>query len=170
MLVEESVPTLGPVPGIVPLAYVDESLARLRNTAIRHRCHQIATDGSQKLVQRLINPAAERVRRGERIDRIAVAIAAWMAYLLRASDRFGRAWAADDPQAARIAAIADRVGDDPAALAAGILGVDAVFDPDLAAREEFRAPIVAALGGLLADDPMAVVRRALDPITAEERT
>ena len=31
------------------------------NTAIRHRNHQIATDGSQKIVQRLLNPIRERL-------------------------------------------------------------------------------------------------------------
>ena len=35
------------------------------NTAIRHRNHQIATDGSQKIVQRLLNPLRERLRRGQ---------------------------------------------------------------------------------------------------------
>ena len=48
MLIEETLPTLQPVPGISAEHYVEQSLARLRNTAIRHRNHQIATDGSQK--------------------------------------------------------------------------------------------------------------------------
>jgi fructuronate reductase len=159
MLTTESVPTLPPVPGMTPLAYVEQSLARLHNTAIRHRCHQIATDGSQKLPQRLINPAAERLARGQPIPRLTVAIAAWMAWLVRASGRFGRQWPAEDPDAARVAAIADRTGDDAAALTAGILSLDTVFDPALAAREDFRRPLAAALAGLLSPDPMAVVRR-----------
>ena len=161
MLAAESVPTLAPVPGLVPLDYVEQSLGRLHNTAIRHRCHQIATDGSQKLPQRLINPAAERLGRGEPIGRLAVAIAAWMAYLVRASDRFGRQWRAEDPEAERVALIADRTGNDPAALVAGILGLDTVFAPELAARAEFRAPLAAALAGFLSPEPMAVIRHAL---------
>ena len=56
MLIEESLPTLQPVPGVAAERYVEQSLDRLRNTAIRHRNHQIATDGSQKIVQRLLNP------------------------------------------------------------------------------------------------------------------
>ena len=161
MLAAESVPTLAPVPGLVPLDYVEQSLGRLHNTAIRHRCHQIATDGSQKLPQRLINPAAERLGRGEPIGGLAVAIAAWMAYLVRASDRFGRQWRAEDPEAERVALIADRTGNDPAALVAGILGHDTVFAPELAARAEFRAPLAAALAGFLSPEPMAVIRHAL---------
>ena len=62
-----------------------------------------------------------------------------MATLVRASDRFGRQWPAADPEAARVAAIADRTGDDPQALVAGILALDTVFAPALAARPDFRA-------------------------------
>jgi fructuronate reductase len=160
MLVEESLPTLAPVPGTAPLGYVEQSLGRLRNTAIRHRCHQIATDGSRKIVQRLVNPAAERLARGEDFSRLAVAIASWMAYLVRASRRFGAAWPADDPEAARVAAIADRIGRDPPALAAAIVAIDTVFDPGLAGCETFRKSIAEALEALLSDDPMAAVRRA----------
>ena len=91
-------PTLAPVPGTDPVAYLDQSLARLRNRAIRHTCHQIATDGSQKLPQRLVNPAAERLARGEPAPRLTVAVAAWMAWLVRASDRFGRQWRGRRPR------------------------------------------------------------------------
>jgi fructuronate reductase len=84
-----------------------------------------------------------------------------MAYLVRASDRFGRAWTVEDPEAGRVAAIADRIGDDPAALAAAILAIDTVFDRGLAAQESLRGALAAALGGLLSGDPMAVVRRTL---------
>ena len=113
MLIEESAPTLQPVPDIPPQLYVEQSLDRLRNTAIRHRNHQIATDGSQKIVQRLLNPIRERLRRGESIALLSVPVAAWMVYLIRSSNRFGRSWSVDDPYADRVAAIADRIGQRP---------------------------------------------------------
>ncbi|SHG28909.1 fructuronate reductase [Kaistia soli DSM 19436] len=161
MLLEESLPTLAPVPGIVPEVYVEQSLARLRNTAIRHRNHQIATDGSQKIVQRLLNPIRDRLAAGAGIDLLALAVAGWMAYLVRASDRFGRAWSADDPYAGRVAAIADRIGSDPARLVEGIVAIDAIFAPALAADARFRTAVTGHLGGLLADDPMQHVRRVM---------
>ena len=154
MLAEESLPTLGPVPGTDTRAYLDRSLARLRNRAIRHTCHQVATDGSRKLPQRLVDPAAERLARGEPAPRLTVAVAAWMSWLVRASDRFGRQWPAADPEAARVAAIADRTGDDPQALVAGILALDTVFAPALAARPDFRAGLARALALLLSPDPL----------------
>ncbi len=162
MLVEESLPTLAPVPGVSPAGYVEQSLGRLRNTAIRHRNHQIATDGSQKIVQRLLNPIRERLRRGESIALLSVPVAAWMAYLIRSSARFGKSWRVEDPYADRVAAIAERVGDDAAGLVAEILAIDTIFDRELAADATFRSALAARLGGLLSDEPLACVRHACD--------
>lgn len=154
MLMEETLPTLRPVPGIDAARYVEQSLARLANTAIRHRNHQIATDGSQKIVQRVLNPVRERLDRGQDVTLLAIPIAAWMAYLVRAADRFGRQWPVTDPYAGRMAAIADRVGDDAAALAGEILSIDAIFDPALAAAASLRAKVTVALRAFLGTDPL----------------
>jgi fructuronate reductase len=159
MLMEETVPTLQPVAGIVPQVYVEQSLKRLRNKAIRHRNHQIATDGSQKIVQRLLNPIRERLSRGQGVALLSVPVAAWMVYLIRASTRFGRSWVADDPYAGPVAAIADRIGNDPTALAASILAIDHLFDPRLAANAEFGAAVARGIEGFLAADPLAYLRK-----------
>jgi fructuronate reductase len=159
MLLEETLPTLQPVPGISHRAYVEQSLDRLRNTAIRHRNHQIATDGSQKIVQRLLNPISERLRKGQGVELLTVPVAAWMAYLIRSSKRFGSRWDADDPFAARVAKIADRVGNDADLLTNEILAIDAVFNRELAGHAGFRALIVRHLGGMLSPDPMLYLRR-----------
>ncbi|TIN81916.1 MAG: hypothetical protein E5X94_04490 [Mesorhizobium sp.] len=81
-----------------------------------------------------------------------------MAYLIKASSRFGRAWQVSDPFAEKIAAIADRVGSDSKALANAILAIEAIFHPSLAASDMFHANVVTSLDGLLSDDPMAFVR------------
>lgn len=162
MLVEETLPTLMPVPGVEPLAYVEQSLGRLRNTAIRHRNHQIATDGSQKIVQRLLNPIRDRLAKDESIALLSVPVAGWMAYLIQASARFGKRWPVSDPYAGKVADIADATGHDPEALAAGILAIDTIFDPGLAANCEFRRAVTSALDRLLSNDPMAAVRHSLE--------
>jgi len=159
MLTEETLPTLMPVPGISASAYVEQSLSRLTNTAIRHRNHQIATDGSQKIVQRLLNPIRDRLAKGDSIELLSVPVAGWMAYLIKASARFGRAWQVSDPFADKIAAIADRIGSNSKLLADAIVSIDAIFDPSLAANTTFRAHVVAGLDGLLSDDPISFVRQ-----------
>lgn len=158
MLLEETLPTLMPVPGMSPEAYLDQSLDRLRNTAIRHRNHQVATDGSQKIVQRILNPIRDRLRTGGDVDLLSLSVAGWMTYLIKASPRFGRCWAVSDPCAERIARVADDAGDDIDGLAAGILAIDSIFEPALAADGAFREAVVAGLTGLLSDDPIAFMR------------
>jgi fructuronate reductase len=159
MLVEESLPTLPPVPGVDPLAYLGLSFARLRNTAIRHRNHQIATDGSRKIVQRILNPIRERLDDGGSIDRLALVVAAWMFYLVSASKRFGERWAVEDPFAAEAARIADRVGRDAAGLVNGFVAHASIFDPALAAQPEFWSAVARNLDGLLSPDPVGYLRR-----------
>ena len=161
MLLTETLPTLRPVAGLSAEAYVVQSLARLRNTAIRHRNHQIATDGSQKIVQRLLNPLAERLRRGQPSPLLTAALAGWMVYLICAARRFGAKWQADDPYAARITAIADRIGHDTAALSKAILGLDGIFAPDFAAFPDFTDLLAVAVGNLLSDDPRDYLRKLM---------
>ncbi len=157
MLAEETLPTLRPLPAIDARAYLAQSLSRLRNGAIRHRNHQIATDASQKIVQRILGPAAERLRAGQAVTLLAVAVAGFMAYLIRGARRFGAPWTPDDPIAGEVAAIADRTGDDAPALVAAITGLRAIFAPELAASEPFRAAVASALAGLLGPDPRGYI-------------
>lgn len=159
MLVEESASTLPLLAAMPSGPYVEQSLARLHNTAIRHRCHQIATDGSQKIVQRLLNPIRERLARGQNSPLLALPVAAWMAYLLRASDRFGRAWTVDDPYAQRLAAIADRVGNDAEQLCTEIMAIEAIFHRELSANTAFRDGVAGNLDVLLAGDTVAHVKQ-----------
>jgi len=159
MLTEESLPTLPPVPGVAPLAYLDQSFDRLRNTAIRHRNHQIATDGSRKIVQRILNPIRERLEAGGGVERLTLVVAAWMFYLISASKRFGRRWPVEDPFAGEAARIADRAGRDAAALVGGFVAHDSIFDPGLAGRDEFRSALVRHLDGLLSPEPAAWLRQ-----------
>ena len=94
-------------------------------------------DGSQKLPQRMIGAARERLSRGESVDTIALAIAGWMRYAA-GTDENGRPIDVRDPLAAAFARIASLAAGDPPALARGMLGIDVVFgtmgaNPDFAA-------------------------------------
>jgi fructuronate reductase len=80
---------------------------RFANTAIRHRCAQIALDGSQKLPQRIVATARDRLAAGKRADALLLVPAAWIA----ACAARGKQLAAglfSDPLDARLAEIFDR--------------------------------------------------------------
>ncbi len=160
MLATETASTLPDVPGMATPGYIDASLGRIANSAIRHRCHQIGTDGSQKIVQRLINPLCERLAAGHPPGLLALAVASWLAYGLCGARRFGARWRPDDPWADRVIAIGEEAGGDFNALAKGLLGLDAIFGADLA-RSPAADAIAAHLAGLLSADPRLYLAKRL---------
>jgi fructuronate reductase len=95
---DELAPTLSPPPELDLESYRAALLARFSNAALGHRTRQIAMDGSQKLPQRLLAPIAERLARGERIDALALAVAAWLRWQGGRTDA-GEAFEVDDPLA-----------------------------------------------------------------------
>jgi fructuronate reductase len=152
MLETETASTLPSLEGMEVARYIDSSMARIDNSAIRHRCHQIGTDGSQKIVQRLLDPLRARLAAGRTADLLTLAVAGWIAYCLSGARRYGRRWAPSDPWAETIIALCDQTGEDFALLARAVLGIDAIFGADLASPP-FVAAIGAHLRGLLTDDP-----------------
>ncbi|MDR3516502.1 MAG: mannitol dehydrogenase family protein [Azospirillaceae bacterium] len=146
---EDLVPTVPPVPGIDVKAYTAELAARYRNPRIRHRTQQIASDGSQKLPPRLLEPALARLRAGGSARHIAFVVAAWMRFTLGETDK-GERYAVNDPLAARLTAIAGCCGRNAARLAAELFGITEIFTPALLAEAGFRAQVVADLEQILA--------------------
>ena len=165
MLERETASTLPIVDGMAVQPYIDSSLARIQNTAIRHRCHQIGTDGSQKLRQRILDPLRERLAKGESADLLTLAASSWIAYGLAGAARFGRRWSPSDPWAETVIALGERSGEDFEGLAKSAIGIAAIFGTDLARPQLYQA-IAEHLRGLLAGD----ARAYLLGIAARERT
>lgn len=155
MLTEETIPTLPRAPGMEPYGYLELALARLGNSGIRHRNHQIATDGSRKIVQRLLNPLRERLAAGASADLLACAVAGFLAYHAKGATRFGALWTPDDPLARELGAAADGSGGDFVELARRALALRDVFGADLAARADLVKTLAGHLAGLLGPEPVA---------------
>jgi fructuronate reductase len=134
---EEITPTLRVPPGADVEAYKAELLRRFANPALRHRTWQIAMDGSQKLPQRLLEPARERLRAGAPLRRIALAVAGWMRYAA-GIDEAGRPIDVRDPLVERFQRIAAAAGSDPRRRAEGFLALTEVFGDDLGLHPDFR--------------------------------
>jgi fructuronate reductase len=135
-LMAEAVPTLR-VPASVDLAaYRDALVRRFGNPALPHRTKQIAMDGSQKLPQRLLGTVRENLAAARPIERLSLAVAAWMRYA-SGVDEQGRAIEVADPMRAQFAEIAARHRGDPRALCDALLGLRAIFGDDLAGDPRF---------------------------------
>ena len=142
-------PTLGRS-GVPAGAYIDQVLTRFRNPAIAHQLAQIAWDGSQKLPVRLLPTIEDALGVGRPVGRLAVGVAAWMAFVARQARR---GVPITDPLATRLAGLGRRTTGDPDADVDLFLGLREVFPAGLAAREAFRRALIAAYRGLGGPDP-----------------
>ena len=79
---EAVLPTLDAVPQIDLASYREELVARFSNPAIAHRTAQIAMDGTQKMPQRILAPAMERLAAGGDAADFADVVALWLAYVI----------------------------------------------------------------------------------------
>ncbi|HEY4808741.1 MAG TPA: mannitol dehydrogenase family protein [Roseiarcus sp.] len=150
MLEQETSTTLPKLAGMEVAPYIEQSMARIRNTAVRHRCHQIGTDGSQKIVQRLVDPLRERLATGRPAGLLTLSVASWIAYGLSGAHRFGARWTPSDPYAETVIAIGER-NSDWSELTKSVLSIAPIFGTEIA-RPELVAAIARRLRGLLDGD------------------
>lgn len=153
---KEAAPTLSMPEGADINAYQSSLLARFRNPALKHRTWQIAMDGSQKLPQRLLGTARDRLAKGEKIDRIALGVAAWMRYVT-GRDEQGAPIDVRDPLAEQFKMIAAQADGQPEALAHGLMGLEVIFGRDLPHHPGFTGPVIAALKSLFAHGSKATM-------------
>lgn len=143
--------SLKPIEGLDVGAYADAVLDRFRNPAIRHLLSQIAWDGSQKLPYRLLDTVGEALRAGRSVERLAVPVAAWIAFLRRKAEAGEKI---TDPLADTLANAATSA--DPVL---AVLGIEQVFAVRLAADERFTAAVQNAFAHFTADDVASLLAR-----------
>ena len=75
----EAIPTLPAGAGLDPQDYIKQLAQRYGNAALAHQTRQIANDGSQKLPQRIVATALDRLGKGATAGHLALVVAAWIA-------------------------------------------------------------------------------------------
>lgn len=145
--------TLDPVPGIDLEVYADELIARFANKAIAHRTYQIAMDGTQKLPQRLLEPAAEALANGSKADTYAIAVAAWMRYVLGVN-RDGERYELRDPRAGEIAALLADVPRNGGAVSKALFGLAGLFPAALTGNIGWTEDVANKLEILIQDNKL----------------
>ncbi|QRM43571.1 mannitol dehydrogenase family protein [Rhizobium sp. BG4] len=145
--------TLDPVPGINLEHYADELIARFANKAIAHRTYQIAMDGTQKLPQRLLEPATEALARGSQAETYAIAVAAWMRYAL-GTDRNGKAYELRDPRAEEIATLLADVPRNGGAVSAALFTLPGLFPKALTDNAVWTEDVANKLDILIQDNKL----------------
>lgn len=162
---DEAQTTLNPPAGLDIPAYREALMARFSNAALMHRTRQIAMDGSQKLPQRLLAGAAERLAagsdsKGMGIEAIALGVAAWMKWQSGMTES-GEGFVVDDPLAGKTAELLAGADNDQARVSA-LLSLSAVFPPALAADDRFAVAVTGAYLSLSQNGAVEAARVAAE--------
>ncbi|MEQ8448719.1 MAG: mannitol dehydrogenase family protein [Nitratireductor sp.] len=157
--------TLEPVPGIVLPDYAARLMERFANPAIAHRTEQIAMDGTQKLPQRIFEPALAAYEAGWSLDSYAFATAMWIAFA-RGRTEDGLAYALRDPRAPALAAATDGKTGDAGALVDAVVGLDGLMPTRLAQARPFRDAVATKLARVVEEGIAAAIEREAMPCRA----
>ncbi|MEA5104215.1 mannitol dehydrogenase family protein [Pantoea sp. S18] len=155
LMLQDQAPTLR-TQGVDLEAYADSLIARYENRAIKHRTYQIATDGTQKLPQRLLDSARWHLRNGTSCDFVLLGVAGWMRYV-SGVDEQGQAIEIRDPLKDQLANIVAN-SEDGAARVKALLGLNAVFGDDLQQQPAFVSRVTELYQQLVQQGARATVQ------------
>jgi fructuronate reductase len=161
MILGETAAMLPVVPGMQVGPYLKLSLSRLANPAIRHSNHQIATDGSQKINQRILQPLRERMAKGLASPLLETAVAGWVAYLAKSQPAFGGAWTAGDQIMPFVADIAQQSSGDVGVFTKLFINNRTIFGDGLAEDAGFIRRVASGAQSLLVDGVSKTLGRAM---------
>ncbi|MEQ1943732.1 mannitol dehydrogenase family protein [Mesorhizobium sp. VNQ89] len=133
----EAKTTLPADAGLDTESYVTALTKRFDNTALAHRTAQIANDGSQKLPQRIIGSAIDRLETGNSAEHLMLTVAAW----IRAAELRGTELPAGhftDPLDSKLADVARTGG-------SAVETVEAIFDLAGLSDGSFHRPALEAM-------------------------
>lgn len=167
MILAETSAVLPSLPGMEVEAYSQLTFRRLSNPAIRHANHQIATDGSQKINQRILQPLRDRRARGLASPLLETAIAAWAVYLARSQPAFGAAWTAEDPLMPFVEGAARSSGGAIGAFSRMLVGNRNIFGDSLAPDTGLADRVASVAERLLTDGVGATLESRLAAPAAE---
>jgi len=140
--------SLDPLPGLDLDRYAAALAERFSNPAIAHETYQIAMDGTEKLPQRILSPAAEVLRKRGDARAFAFATAAWMRYCLGFRDD-GAAYDLRDPRQVEIEAAVRGREKDAAGLVSALMAIDGLFPDELRGSAPWTRQVEACLEAML---------------------
>jgi fructuronate reductase len=153
---EDAAPTLKAPPGIDLDHYGRQVLQRFVNPELPYRTLQVASDGSQKLPQRVLGLVRDRRAAGAEPRWAALAVAAWMRFVSARHADDGRELPLSDPLSDQIEAALHNVSQ-PTQIVDRLLAIEAIFGRDLAADAVWRELLIEHLRRLAADGAQRAV-------------
>ena len=140
--------------------YTRQLLLRFSNKALHHKTAQIATDGSQKVPQRMLAPLHDLRARGRPAPCLVFAIAAWLRSC-EGVDELGQPMPLNDPVLTRWT-LRPTGNADSQTVVAAYLRDSSVFDPSLASDESFARTLIEALSAIRAKGVLTALQKFLN--------
>ncbi|MEP3348748.1 MAG: mannitol dehydrogenase family protein [Marinomonas sp.] len=131
----EAAPTLNMPESVDVQAYIENLIRRFSNDSLQHKLSQIGMDGSQKIPQRWLPVAENRLALNQDIPAIALGVAAWLFYV-RGESVTGQTHIVDDPMSQTFSETHAR-NSDPESLIREMLTLESVFPESLRQDEGF---------------------------------
>jgi len=131
--------------------YRQQLLNRFANVNIAHQTYQIAMDGSQKLPQRIFEPALESLLAGRTIDTYAFTTALWIRYCVGVDSR-GETYDIRDPRQAELFIAIGTAPYDATLICKMIFALPGLMPDKLAQSKEWMSKTVDYLEPMLRDD------------------
>ena len=148
---------LEPLPNIDYADYASALIDRFANPSIAHKTFQIADDGTQKLPQRILQPAVEALDSGKDIRPFAFATAMWMRFSIQRQDDDER-YELRDPRAGEISRAVKGKSSDARSLSDAIHALPDLIPRQLCLSHYWRECIVDILAMAISDGCCATVK------------
>ncbi|MEL6598643.1 MAG: mannitol dehydrogenase family protein [Pseudomonadota bacterium] len=153
-LMDDAARTVPVVAGMDLARYRDDLIARFANPAMDHALAQIAMDGSQKLPQRILDPARALIGDGHAAAAHAMAFAAWIHHL-----RQNAGGSVSDPMAEALMQVFRTAGTGAETVRA-VLGQLGLSRSDALTVSGWVDRVAMNLDGFASGDPSDVIGRA----------
>jgi fructuronate reductase len=152
--------TLDLLPGVDFEEYGQALLRRFGNPNIAHETYQIAMDGSQKMPQRIFEPALVSLDRGADADAFAFAVACWTRYLSGVLDS-SEGYDLRDPREAEFAGVFQECEQDAEAIVHKILALSDLAPARLAQNAGFCKAVTKYVGLMQSRGTAAAISTAV---------
>lgn len=138
---------------------------RFLNDQIQYQTQQVATDGSQKLPQRILAPLAERLSEGYLSTAMCLVIAGWLEYLSGQSES-GNPHPVSDPMADQLQSICQNKtseeNPDVKIMVDSVFAIDGLFPQSLKESTQVRTTIVNLIKQFRQDGVLNTINAVLD--------
>lgn len=152
--------TLQPLGEINLSSYRAQLLKRFTNREIAHETYQIAMDGTQKLSQRLIEPAKQALGDEQDIRSFAFAVASWMRYCMSKDDE-GKPYELRDPREAEIRHALDGLPNNATKIADALDALPDLMPAELTQNDIWRKTVREILATMLQDGMRKAIENEL---------